>query len=238
MSKIFEAQQMKGGTPSSSSAEVTRAGSTKLYPPPKGPQIEDFNRLAQQTLGLRVEGRGTVLFFASSTSGEGSSYVSYNLAITLADVYNQKVVWVDANFLSPQKSIIDSNRTSLGQMLETPKLIASLNIPNNPLLIPGGKNLIGTRGLVATDNYQTVMDNLSAQFDFVIVDVPPILNAPETGLMALGGDGLLLVIEQKYLKWEIVSHGIQILQGKGVQVLGSVINRREFTLPKIIYDRL
>ena len=56
--------------------------------------------------------------------------------------------------------------------------------------------------------------------------------------MAAGADGLLLVIEQKYLKREIVEHGLRILQDKGVQVLGTVINRRQYLLPKIIYDRL
>ena len=91
---------------------------------------------------------------------------------------------------------------------------------------------------MAATNYQDVLAELSARFDFVIVDIPPVLDSPETGLMALGGDGLLLVIEQQYLKWEIVSHGLQMLRGKGVQVLGSVINRRKFTLPKVIYDRL
>ncbi len=238
MSKIFEAHRMKVDAASDPAFELKRAGSLVLFPSPKGPQKEDFNRLAQQTLGLRTQGRGTLLFFASSTAGEGSSYVSYNLAVTLALVYGQKVAWVDANFLSPQKTLGGPGRTSLSAMLENPEQVDSVAINNNPFLIPGGKNLMGARGLVAGPNYQNVLDGLAARFDFVILDIPPVLDSPETGLMALGGDGLLLVIEQKYLKWEIVSHGIQALRSKGVQVLGSVINRREFTLPKVIYDRL
>ena len=46
------------------------------------------------------------------------------------------------------------------------------------------------------------------------------------------------MIEQKFLKWEVVEHGLRALRDKGVQVFGSVINRRTFALPKIIYDRL
>jgi len=238
MSKIFEAHRKKVENSTNSAVEVKQAGSVVLFPAPKGPQQDDFNRLAQQTLGLRQKGRGSVIFFASSTSGEGASYVSYNLAVTLAEVYSQKVAWVDANFLSPHVSISGPGRLSLSEMLEDPKQIGNVKINSNPFLIPGGKKLMGARGLVTTSSYQDVLDELSAKFDFVIVDVPPVLDSPETGLMALGGDGLLLVIEQKYLKWEIVDHGIQILRSKGVQILGSVINRREFTLPKIIYDRL
>lgn len=56
--------------------------------------------------------------------------------------------------------------------------------------------------------------------------------------MAAGADGFLLVIEQKYLKVEVINHGIQGLRDKGVHLLGTVINRRTYDLPKVIYDRL
>ena len=239
MSKIFQAQQMKSGDkPAEQVKPVSTPVAIELFPRPQDSQTEDFSRLAQQALGIRNKKLGTVLFFASSTSGEGASFISFNLARTLAEVYGQKVAWVDANFLSPQKELLGQDWVSLSSMLKSPDLVEAVVPKGNPQLIPGGKDLVGARGLVAGDNYHRVMDGLAKQFDFVIVDLPPVLDSPETGLMALGGDGLLLVIEQKYLKWEIISHGIQVLRGKGVQVLGSVINRRAFTLPKFIYDRL
>lgn len=238
MSKIFQARQMLAESLNEPALSVHMAGSLVLFPAPQGPQTEDFNRLAQQALGLRNKGQGTILFFASSTSGEGASYVSYNLAVTLSEVYSQQVAWLDANFLSPQKALSGPDRTTLSDMLKNPDLMASVVPDANPFLIPGGKDLTGARGLVAGKNYNEVLNGLANRFDFVIVDIPPVLDSPETGLMALGGDGLLLVIEQKYLKWEIIDHGLQVLRKKGVQVLGSVINRRTFTLPKVIYDRL
>lgn len=238
MSKIFQAQKMKSETFAEPALDVPKAGATVLFPAPRESQKDDFNRLAQQALGIRNKEMGTTLFFASSTSGEGASFISYNLAVTLAEVYSQKVVWIDANFLSPQKSLVVPGKTTLSDMLRSPDLLESLIPSGNPFLISGGKELMGARGLVAGDNYHIVLNGLAQRFDFVIVDIPPVLDSPETGLMALGGDGLLLVIEQRYLKWEIINHGIRVLRGKGVQVLGSVINRREFTLPRMIYDRL
>ena len=238
MSKIFDASRMKIGERPSPTREIRRVETVSLYPAPEGQQQEEFNQLAQRTLGLRTDARGTLLHFASTTSGEGASFVSYNLAVTLAQVYGQRVVWVDANFLSPQSAIAEPARTSLGTFLQDPKLVTNITADCNPFLIPGGDNLAQARGLVAARNYGDVLDGLAARFDFVIVDLPPVLDSSETGLMALGGSGLLLVVEQKYLKWEIVEHGVEVLRNKGVHILGTVINRRDFVIPKVIYDRL
>jgi len=40
------------------------------------------------------------------------------------------------------------------------------------------------------------------------------------------------------LKWEVIKSGIDSLREKDVPVLGAVINRRRYELPKFIYDRL
>jgi len=49
---------------------------------------------------------------------------------------------------------------------------------------------------------------------------------------------MMLVIRQRFLKREVVGHGIDSLRAKSVNVMGAVINRRTFDLPKVIYDRL
>jgi Mrp family chromosome partitioning ATPase len=240
LSKIFDAYRMKTAEKAAVDPrrEVAGAGSIALFPRPKPQQQEEFNRLAQRTLSLKTPGRGAVIALASSTSGEGASYVSFQLAMSLAQVYGQKVAWVDANFLSPQAALDRPGIVSLGSLLEDPGSVSHFGPVGNPFLIAGGRKLMGARGLVAAKNYNDVLEGLGAIFDFVILDLPPALDSSETGLMAQAANGLLLVIEQKFLKWEIVEHGVELLKNKGVNVLGTVINRREFALPKLIYDRL
>ena len=238
MSKIFEAYRKKVGGLSDLSLEIGKAGSVTLYPSPEGSQQSDFNKLANRLLGLRLENRGAVLSFGSSASGEGASFVSYNAAIVLATIYHQKVAWIDGNFLSPQKKLLGQNWNTFSSLLRDPGKIDDIIASDNPLLIPGGADLMGARGLVADRSYRDLLANFARRFDFTIIDLPPILNSTDAALMAAETDGLLLVIEQKYLKREVIEHGIQGLRDKGVQVLGSVINRRTFDLPKVIYDRL
>jgi Mrp family chromosome partitioning ATPase len=238
MSKIFDAYKKKAGEGLDLSLELSRSGAIALYPQPVGPQQDDFNRLANRLLDLRGGSRGTVLGFASSASGEGNSFVSYNAALYLASNYNQKVVWIDGNFLSPQAQLREKSGPTFSSLLQDPSVAGTLVAESNPHLIGSGSNLIGVKGLFADGKYQQLLANLANRFDFVILDLPPVLANADSSLMAAACDGMLLVIEQKFLKWEIIEHGIEDLKDKGVQVLGSVINRREFALPKVIYDRL
>ncbi|MBU8869978.1 MAG: hypothetical protein KOO60_03775 [Gemmatimonadales bacterium] len=218
--------------------EISRAGSLQLFPYLLGNQAEEFRLLANRLLNMRIGQRGVVLAFASTSSGEGASFVSYNAASALANVYHQKVVWLDGNFLSPQQKLKTSQQVSFSSLLQDPPQAASLPKDQSPLLLPGGNNLIGARGLFADEQYPKLLGILASQFDFVIIDSPPVLNSTDTALMVAETDGLLLVIEQKHLKYEVIQHGIQSLEEKGGKVMGTIINRRQFDLPKMIYDRL
>lgn len=238
MSKIFDAYRKSAGPAVDLTQEVGRAGAVTLFPPPAERQQADFSQLANRILGLRYEGRGTAVAFASTAAGEGASFVSYHAAVALAQTYGQEVVWLDGNFLSPQARLVGQDRPTFSALLQDPRRVDDLLPEANPLLLGGGATLVGNKPLLADVNYQEMLAKLTARFDFVILDLPPVLETRDAALMAAGADGLLLVIEQKYLKREIVEHGLSVLRDKGVQVFGSVINRREFLLPKIIYDRL
>lgn len=238
MSKIFEAYKKRAVHETDRKVEIGRMASVVLYPAPQGPQVQDFNKLSNQVLGMRTDSRGTVLGIAASTSEEGSSFISYNLACTLAQVYDQRVAWIDANFLSPQGKLQSENTVGLAALLQDPLRVDDLKDGANPLLIPAGEDLIGAKGLLAGHNYTALVGRLARRFDMVILDLPPMLATRDTALMAAQADGFLLVIAQKHLKWEVIEYGLEALRNKGAHTLGAVINRRSFALPKLVYDRL
>ena len=238
MSKIYEAYRKRVGDAPDLSLEIGRAGTVALYPMPDATQQGEFNQLANRLLSLKRDDRGAVLAFASTASGEGASFVSYNTALMLATVYHQKVCWIDANFQSPQKQLLHVDGPSLATLLQNPDKLADLRPAGNPLLVPGGINMTAARGLFADQKCHDLMRALSGRFDFTVIDLPPVLSTTDTALMAAATDGLTLVIEQRFLKREIITHGMEDLRAKSVRVLGAVINKRSYDLPKVIYDRL
>ncbi|MFH1842203.1 MAG: CpsD/CapB family tyrosine-protein kinase [bacterium] len=238
MSKIFEAYKKRTGGDPDLAFELTRSGEVALFPTPPSRQLAEFSELANMMLRLRRPETGLVLSFASSVSGEGSSYVSYNAALQLAHTLNQKVIWIDANFKSPQRKLYSSRNLTFAAVLQEPESLRDLAPDNNLTLVPGGADLPRHTSVFASQTFPSMLRYLSGKFDFTIIDMPPILESVETGLMAVATDGMLIVIESKRLKWEVVKHGLDSLQEKHVKVLGTVINRREYDLPKIIYDRI
>lgn len=238
MSKIYEAYRRQDGAAIDLGAYLRRAGNISLFPPVNASQSLEFNKLVNRLLGLRRSDRGAFFAFASSAPGEGASFVSYHVACLLAEAYEQKVAWVEGNFLSPQRKLLGSDLSDFARLLEDPRRADDLPQYPSPLLIPAGPNLASARRHFADENYPAVIAAMESRFDFTIMDLPPILKTTDTALMALKSDGLVVVIEQKLLKWEVIKEGIRSLEETGVPVLGAVINQRRFDLPKALYDRL
>lgn len=238
MSKIYEAYRKRVGDEPDLTIELGRVGTVALYPMPDATQQAEFSQLANRLLDHKREDRGAVIAFASTASGEGASFVSYNTALMLATVYHQKVCWLDANFQTPQKALAHAEGPTLATLLQNPERLSELRPAGNPVLVPGGLNLTAVRGLFADQKCHDLLRALSGRFDFTIVDLPPVLSTTDAALMATATDGLTLVIEQRFLKREIIGHGMEALRAKSVRVLGAVINKRTYDLPKVIYDRL
>ena len=232
MSKIYEAYRKRVGDAPDLSVEIGRIGTVALYSMPDATQQSEFNQLANRLLGLKRDDRGAVIAFASTASGEGASFVSFNIALMLATVYHQKVCWVDANFQTPQRQLVHVDGPSLASLLQQPDRLVELRSVGNPALVPGGINLTSARGLFADQKCHDLVRALGARFDFTLIDLPPVLSTTDTALMASATDGLTLVIEQRGLKREIISHGIEALRAKSVNVLGAVINRGHTTCPR------
>ncbi len=236
MSKILQAYKKKGASSSEISDRLQRAGSLQLFPQPHASQQEEFSRLSLRLLSLKNDGRGTVIAMASSSPGEGSSFVSYNLAAFLGLVYDQKVAWIDGNVLSPQGKLQDQSGVSFSDLLNDPKLVSQLPCESTQItMVPGGPQLAKERALFAGSNYTTLLDSLASRFDFVIIDLPPVLKSQDAALVAQKTDGMLLVVAHRKLKREIIDSGIRSLRAVGVNVLGAVLNRREFDLPGFLH---
>ena len=238
MSKILDAlkREMRQGTDIGS--RIRRIDGVKLYPVPSPEQERELSRLCGRLLAMSNDKAGMAVAFASTASGEGTSFISYNVACMLAAAYDQKVVWVEGNYLSPQMKLASSTVDSLAALLQDPDRVAALPEYPQPLLVPAGPELGRVKGLFNEEAYDHLMAGLKDRFDFVIMDLPPVMECAEAGLMAQGADGMLLVVEQRYLKWEIIHEGVRSLREMGINLLGAVVNKRQYELPNVLYKRL
>jgi Mrp family chromosome partitioning ATPase len=74
--------------------------------------------------------------------------------------------------------------------------------------------------------------------DWVLFDAPPV-NHFDEGL-ALSGmvDGVVMVIQAEKTRWEVAQSAKQRLEDSGGRILGVVLNKRKFYIPKWLYETI
>ncbi len=237
MSTIRQALRKSRGGDIDFRTELAAMDGVELFPPARGRQREEFAQLANMMLEFKSPSRGASIVFASSVSGEGASFVSYQTARELAFTLDRRVFWIDANPYSPQRKLMARSQVTFQELLQDPE-IAKEPAATRLQMIPAGMESDGWQGLVASDNYIRLLEILQDSYDFTFIDAPPILQHVETSLLGAGADGLVLVVERGRLKWEVIQAGLENLANRRVNVLGTVFNRRRFDLPKFLYDRI
>jgi len=82
----------------------------------------------------------------------------------------------------------------------------------------------------------TMLTNARKHVRFIFIDLPPVL-AYSVGIsLSHLCDGVILVIQASDNRWEVVKEARRMLERAGVNLLGGIINRREYFIPNWIYN--
>lgn len=81
-------------------------------------------------------------------------------------------------------------------------------------------------------------DRLGSRADLIILDTPPVLASPLTLALAPTADGVILVVEAERTRMAVAEAARDSLRAGGANLLGVVLNKRRFHVPKGLYDRL
>jgi Mrp family chromosome partitioning ATPase len=79
---------------------------------------------------------------------------------------------------------------------------------------------------------------LRREFDFVIVDAPPLTRCADAIALGQLSDGVVLVLEANSTRRETALAAAESLRSSGIQIIGAVLNKRTFPIPEKIYNRL
>jgi Mrp family chromosome partitioning ATPase len=183
-----------------------------------------------------LEGRPTrVVLFMGSVAGEGTTTVATQFASVLASDPALRPLLLDLNVRRPGVAA----RLSLGTL---PGPRAAHAPPGRPAgrpltvaLLPDDPQAYdvprpaGLRGMFTT---------LAMHHDWIVVDGPPVLDAPEAADIAEVADGVVLVVRYGHTKRPVVARAADLLRKSGARVLGSVLNRRRLEIPDFIYRRI
>jgi Mrp family chromosome partitioning ATPase len=237
VSNILEARRKVGMESGGLGFLLATLDGFSLFPAPAAAQMAEFEQLANALISSHDGTTGQVIAFASTVSGEGASYVSYNVARHMSYLLDRKVAWVDANFRSPQEKLPRSGVSFRG-LLQSPGLFSELKTAGNLVVVPNGEEQVKPTDLLTSANYVALLEHFQRNFFFTFIDAPPILDCGDAAHLAVPTLGLVLVVEGRRLKHEIIRHGLARLSAHKVNVLGTVLNKRTFDIPAFLYRRL
>jgi capsular exopolysaccharide synthesis family protein len=175
---------------------------------PKSGVAESFRAL-RSNLNYFTGNKGKQVFMVSSSiSGEGKTFTTINLATVFA-LSEKRTLIVGADMRRP-KIFEDFNRTNevglstfLSGLSEFEQVIQDTEI-KNLFLVSGGPVPPNPSELLLTDRFELFVKKALEQFDFVIIDTPPLALVTDAFVISKFVDHTVFVLRQNYSPKEFV----------------------------------
>lgn len=185
-------------------------------------------RTLRTRLVLLEEGRlRRVLLVSSPAKGDGKSITAANLALTMAQEFNRRVVLVDADLRRPALQALFGipDRPGLVDVLGGSASLedALVLLPDVHLaVLPAGLAPAQPAELLGSAAMRRTLEALRSRFDRVILDVPPVLPLADVGVLAPQCDGVLLVVRAGVTPKPLIERALNTFDAE--RLLGVVLN--------------
>ncbi|HEY2384475.1 MAG TPA: P-loop NTPase [Terriglobia bacterium] len=182
--------------------------------------------------------------FSAAESGSGCTFVCTRTAAILASQLEEPVCVVDANFWSSgigqQFAFEDgANTTQYAEWTLMPVGMNYSDAKTSNLWLASCKSaMTDRRRLVNLEHFQTLIEDLRKDFNYILVDAPPLAESSEAAGFARATDGLVLVLQAHDTRREVAQRAKELLDAGSIPVLGAVLNKRTYPIPEFIYRRL
>jgi succinoglycan biosynthesis transport protein ExoP len=191
--------------------------------------VEAFRRLRVeiQLLGRDIPMRRIMI--ASALPGEGKSTVVVNLGLVFGEV-GKHVIIADADFHRPtlHRTLKTPNAKGFSDLLAgTGELREAMSpVAEGVWLTPRGASSTAlTRTGLGSARLPEVLDSMSVEAEYVLLDSSPILLIPDNLYMAAATDGVILVCQSGITRPRDFLRAKSILEKSGTPILGVVLNQ-------------
>ncbi len=182
-----------------------------------------------------------VMAITSAIPMEGKTSVIINLAITLAET-GKKVLIIDGDMRKPMihkyLEISNASRGLSNVLSRTYEWNAvAVRFKELPLyVLPSGPIPPNPTELLGSSSMEQLIATAREEFDYILIDTPPVSVVTDAVTLHNSLDGMLLVVRQKYTKVDAVKAAKKNIESAGVNVLGVIMNMFEIKNTNRAYD--
>jgi Mrp family chromosome partitioning ATPase len=204
---------------------------------------EESLRLVQRIFLPQTQDAARMVVFAGIDHGNGCSRLCVRTAETLVSNVAGSICLVDANLRSPSLPELygTTNHHGLTDALLQTGPIRSFAKPlrNQRLwLLSCGSLAVDSPSLLNSNRLKDRLAELRKEFDYVLIDAPPLTRYADAIAFGKLTDGLVLILEANLTRREVALTIAENLRGAGIRILGAVLNKRTFPIPERLYHLL
>jgi capsular exopolysaccharide synthesis family protein len=178
-----------------------------------------------------------VILIASARPSEGKSSVATLFGITLA-LGGSRVLVMDSDLRRPSVHLRfrTGKHTGLSSVLsgksELREAIVEWPALPNLHLMPAGPTPPLPSELLGSHQMEDLFGTLRQQYDFIILDTPPVLAVTDALVISRLTDAVILVVRYGMVQRHVAQRGIDLLERAGARILGVAINAVDFKTPE------
>ena len=190
--------------------------------------IAEAYRAFRTALLLSSATNPRLIVITSSMPREGKTTTTVNLATVLAQM-NRRVLVVDADLRKPRVKKIFKSRDHAGLVnylaakVPLEDIVQESHVPNL-FFVESGPIPPNPSELLAAESMRDLTVKLRDEFDFVLLDSPPVLAVTDAVILGTYADGVVLCAHGGETPREVIKRAAERLRQANVRVLGALLN--------------
>ncbi|KXH85485.1 GumC family protein [Chryseobacterium kwangjuense] len=202
-------------------------------------QVNDINPMAEafrilitnMNFMLPKDKKSKVVFVTSTVKGEGKTFASVNLALTLANP-KKKAIIVGSDIRNPQlqrynparkgltglTEYLYSDQTKLEEIIHVSSFNPHLDVIYSGMIPPNPTELL------SNGRYEILLNELREKYEYIILDTAPLLLVTDTFLIAEMADVTIYVARSKYTEKALLEFANSNIDTGKIKNVGFVLN--------------
>lgn len=181
---------------------------------------------------LSDEQKCRVIGITSASGGEGKSTTALNLSYMLAEA-GEHVLLIEGDMRMPSISrqlklkAAPGLSNVLDGLSEVQEILQESGLHSNLQVVSSGSIPSNPSELLGTKAVSVLIENLSKNYDFIVLDLPPVTEVADALVASRLTDGMVLVVRQNYANRRDVADAMQQFGYVNAKILGFVMTHAD-----------